>query len=210
MRKSHAVMPLVWSNRKSKGPSAFQRHCCALELPSRNPLPASGRNPRPASSNCGEEIPRSKRTSARSRLDRVFPIPLPLGSGCVTAIRPAQQKHEPRGASTQPLPEHDTDSSAWPREELAFMELKGAWWMIKRESAFEHFWLCRRARASWAFGHCWHLPSSVLCLRRWPPGRLYACISATLLFITWARIAGSMSNAWREPDGDIAANIARV
>ena len=41
----HAGTPLLWSNRRSSGPSA------------------SGRKPRCASSNCGEEMPRSKSTA---------------------------------------------------------------------------------------------------------------------------------------------------
>mmetsp|Transcript_28007 Transcript_28007/g.74063 ORF Transcript_28007/g.74063 Transcript_28007/m.74063 type:complete len:211 (+) Transcript_28007:1581-2213(+) len=77
---SHAVSPLVLSKRRSSGPSA------------------SGRKPRCASSNCGDEMPRSKKAPC-SRLCDAGPL---ARMGPITFA----------------------------------IDEKGAWWMVKRGSAF--------------------------------------------------------------------------
>mmetsp|Transcript_54893 Transcript_54893/g.126397 ORF Transcript_54893/g.126397 Transcript_54893/m.126397 type:complete len:231 (-) Transcript_54893:109-801(-) len=56
VRNCHAVSPLLWSKRKSSGPSA------------------SGLNPRWASSNCGDEMPRS---NSAAEMPLCLPAPAP-------------------------------------------------------------------------------------------------------------------------------------
>jgi hypothetical protein len=67
-RKSYALTPLVTSNRKSRGPSC------------------SGRNPRDLSSNCGEEMPKSRKTPETFTFEsfsRITLHMLPNGEWCM-------------------------------------------------------------------------------------------------------------------------------